>query len=435
MHLQVAAIGIFVAIFVISALRNVHIGILMFSAACGVGILWGKIPLRDVLAGFPVNIMVLLAGVTYFFAIAQANGTIDHAIKAVLARVGDRTALLPLVFFCLTAGISAMGSPLAGLVMAPIGLPLARKNGMDPMLMGLAIGTGLSAGAFAPTSLFGMVSYGTAHQANIALNPVTLFAVAMVANLILLIAAFLIFGGPALLRPRTALGRRAILRGSAAAALPMGAPTDAVPGDSWPLNQIATIACVIGLTVTIVACSLAGLDPDIGVWSFAFGALLAIIDPVAGRAALAKIDWSTVLLVGGIITYVGVLQKMGAIDLLGDAAESISIPIVAALALCIVGALVSAFASTTGILAALVPLALPLVSSGHIAGWALISALAVSASIVDVSPFSTVGATLIASAAEEERSRMTSLLARWGLAMVLMGPIVLIGALVLPSSL
>ena len=34
-------------------------------------------PLRDVVGGFPVSIMVLLAGVTYFFGIAQANGTID----------------------------------------------------------------------------------------------------------------------------------------------------------------------------------------------------------------------------------------------------------------------------------------------------------------------------------------------------------------------
>lgn len=435
LHLQLAALGVFVAIFAVSALRNVHLGILMFSAACGVGILWARIPLRDVLAGFPVNVMVLLAGVTYFFAIAQANGTIDRTIKVVLARVGNSTAVLPLAFFCLTASISAMGSPLAGLVMAPIGLPLARKNGMDPMLMALAIGTGLSAGAFAPTSLFGMVSYGTAHQANIALNPVTLFAVAVATNLILLIAAYLIFGGPALLRSRNRLERGVITGGSAAPALPMAPPADPVPGGSWSPNQIATIACIVGFAVTIVACSLAGLDPDIGVWSFAFAALLTLIDPVSGKIAVAKIDWSTVLLVGGIMTYIGVLQTMGAIDLLGDAAETVNIPIVAALALCIVGALVSAFASTTGILAALVPLALPLVSAGHIAGWALISALAVCASIVDVSPFSTVGATLIASAAEEERSRMTSLLARWGLGMVVVGPIVLIGALVLPTSL
>src|SRR6185503_20813183 len=113
---------------------------------------------------------------------------------------------------------------------------------------------------------------------------------------------------------------------------------------------------------------------------------------------------------------------------------SVGVPIVAALAICLVGGLVSAFASTTGILVALVPLALPLLaSSADIAGWALISALAVCSSIVDVSPFSTVGAALVATAAEDDRPRVTSLLTRWGMSMIVVGPVVLVGVLVLPS--
>ena len=422
MLLQVIAILIFVAVFAIATLRKVHLGILMFPAACGVGVWLAGMSLRDVVGGFPVSIMVLLAGVTYLFGIAHANGTIDRLIEAVLARVGDRAVILPVVFFALTAAVSAMGSPLAGLVVAPIGMPLAKKYGMDPMLMALAIGSGFSAGAFAPTSLFGIVSYGTAHQANIELNPLTLFAVAVVANLVLLIAAYLIFGGFG------RIGRR----GASSASV---APAEA--GSRAPLgrNQIATIVCLIGLVVAVIAGSLAGLDPDIGVLCFGFGAALTLIDPASGRTAVSRIDWSTVLLVGGIITFVGVLQRMGSVELLGEAARNAGVPLLAALVVCMVGALVSAFASTTGILAALVPLALPLVASGDVAGWALISALAVCSSIVDVSPFSTVGAALIATAAEEDRPRMTSLLTRWGLSLVVLGPVVLVGILVLPGSL
>jgi di/tricarboxylate transporter len=440
MLLQLTAISIFIAIFVIATLRKVHLGIPMLAAACGVGVWLARMPLKDVMAGFPISIMILLAGVTYFFAIAQANGTIDQLIDAVLRRLGNNAVVLPFLFFALTAGIAAMGSPLAALVIAPVGLPVARKYGMDPMLMALAIGCGFSAGAFAPTSLFGIVSYGTAHQANIALSPFTLFAIAGIANIALLTAAFFIFGGPALLRRR----------GTEDTAEPIGLPAIevapatgeaasavlAAQAQSAPLarNQLATIACLIGLVVTVIAASIAGLNPDIGVLCFAFGAVLALIDPASGKAAVSRIDWSTVLLVGGIITYVGVLQTMGTVDLLGQAARQVGSPLIAALVICLIAALVSAFASTTGILAALVPLALPLVASGDVAGWALISALAVCASIVDVSPFSTVGATLIASAAEEERPRMTSLLTRWGLSMVLIGPLVLVAILVLPGT-
>jgi di/tricarboxylate transporter len=432
---QLSALVIFIAVFAIAALRKVHLGIVMFPAACGVGVWLAGMPLKNVVGGFPISIMILLVGVTYFFGIAQANGTIDRSIEAVLARVGESVVILPFAFFAITAAVSAMGSPLAGLVMAPVGMPIAKRYGMDPILMALAIGTGLSAGAFAPTSLFGIVSYGTAHQANIDLNPFTLFAVAVVANLILLIAAFLIFGGPRLIKRRGASGAQTT--GISPAPVVLTHDSNGAERSSqapFKRNQIATIVCIFGLVIAVVGCSLAGLEADIGVLCFAFGAVLTLIDPASGVTAVSRIDWSTVLLVGGVVTFVGVLQKMGAVDLLGEAARNAGVPILTALFICLIGALVSAFASTTGILAALVPLAIPLVTSGDVAGWALISALAVCSSIVDVSPFSTVGATLIATAVEDDRPRMTSLLLRWGMAMVVIGPSVLVGALVLPSS-
>lgn len=415
--MDLAALAIFVAVFVVAAVRQVHVGVAMFAAACGVGVVLAGLPLRTVVGGFPVSLMVLLAGVTYFFGIAQANGTVDRVISAVLRLVGERTALLPAVFFALTGGISSMGSPLAGLVMAPIGLPLARRRGVDPMLMAIAIGTGFSAGAFAPTSLFGMVSYGTARQASIELNPLVLSGVALATNLAILLVAALIFGR---------LGRQNAHTDAGS----LGQRTSA----RWTTNQIVTACAMAGLVSAVVGCAVAGIEPDVGVIAFAFGAALALVDPAAGRAAVGRIDWSTVLLVGGIVTYVSVLQAMGAVDLLGSAAKSLNAPLASAVAICFVGGLVSAFASTTGILAALVPLALPLVSAGDLPGWALISALAVCSSIVDVSPYSTVGATVVASAAAEERSRMTSLLMWWSMALVVLGPVLLVAALVMPAS-
>jgi Na+/H+ antiporter NhaD/arsenite permease-like protein len=394
----------------------VHLGIVMLPAACGVGLWLAGMSLDDVLAGFPVGIVVLLAGVTFFFGIAHANGTIDALIGAVLARVGDRAATLPFVFFALTATASAMGSPLAGLVTAPIGMPLAKRFGIDARLMAVAIATGLSAGGFAPTSLFGIVTYGVAQGAGIDLNAFVLFAVAAAANAVLLSAAFLTFGG---------------LRLAGASAAQRRAPQSR---SALTAQQRMTVTAMLGLFVIVIGAASLGYEPDIGVLCFALGAVLLLVEPAVGRAALARIDWSTVLLVGGIITYVGVLQSMGAVGLLGAAAEQLGAPLLTAFAICLVGALVSAFASTTGILAALVPLALPLVAGGGLAGWALLCALAVCASLVDISPFSTVGATLTATAAEDDRPRVLSTLLRWGMALVVLGPAALVALLVWPAS-
>lgn len=462
---QLTALAIFIALFAICSWRGVHIGIFMFPAACGIGIWLASMSLEDVVAGFPIDILVLLVGVTYFFSVARSNGTIDRLVDYALSRVGNRSALLPLVFFLLSLGIGAMGSPLASLVVVPIAMPLARRYKMDPMVMALAMGTGGSAGAFAPTSLFGIVTYGTAREADIAINPFAPFGVALGMNLLLLVCGFFMFGGAKLIRET--FGRESLDSDGGSAA---GGPSHGArnPGEEYGIGsgegrspspagettavdtladrsmrgkttfsgiQVFTFACIIGLVVAVIGLAIAGEDPDIGVLAFAFGAILTFVDPASGKKAIPQIDWSTVLLVGGIITYVGVLEHMGAVDLLGEGAASIGAPIVAALVICVIGGVVSAFASTTGILAALVPLALPLVANGGVTGWTVICALAVCSSIVDVSPFSTVGATFVATVEEDQRERMTKLLLRWGLSMAIVGPVILVGTLVLPGTL
>jgi di/tricarboxylate transporter len=403
------AIAIFVAVFAIATFRNIHLGVLMLPAACGVGVWLAGMSLRDIVAGFPVGILVLIAGVTYLFGIAKGNGTIDRLVQTLLGAVGARRGLLPFVFFVITAGVAAMGSPQAGYVVMPLAMPAARRSGVDPMLMAVAINGGISAGGLAPTSLFGIVTNSTARQAGIGLNPLTLLAAAIVANLALIAAATWLFPGSRVVSaPRE------------------GAPEVAPAAADARLTspQLVTLACIAGLILSVIAGFSLGLEPDIGVIAFAFAAVLVLIYPGAGAEGLRHIDWSTILMVGGIVTFVGVLQRMDAVDLLGRAAMNIGTPLVAAWLICMIAGLVSAFASTTGILAALVPMAVPLATSGGVTGWALISAMGVCASIVDSSPFSTTGALLIASAAEDERPRLKSLLTRWGLSMVIVGPAV-----------
>jgi di/tricarboxylate transporter len=401
------AIAIFVAVFAIATVRNIHLGVLMLPAACAVGVWLAGMSLGDIVAGFPVGILVLIAGVTYLFGIAQGNGTVDRVVHTVLVAVGARRGLLPFVFFSITAGVAAMGSPQAGYVVMPLAMPAARRSGVDPMLMAVAINAGISAGGLAPTSLFGIVTNGTARQAGIDLNPLTLLAAAIIANVALIAAATWLFPGSSL------------------APAPRDSTTEtAATGAQFTSQQIVTLTGMAGLILSVITGFWLGLEPDIGVIAFGFGAALALLYPTAGAEGIRRIDWSTILMVGGIVTFVGVLQRMDAVNLLAHAAMNVGTPLVAALVICMIAGLVSAFASTTGILAALVPLAVPLATSGGVAGWALICAMGVCASIVDVSPFSTTGALLIASAAEDERPRLKSLLTRWGLSMVIVGPVV-----------
>jgi di/tricarboxylate transporter len=405
--MPVLALAIFVVVFAIATLRNVHLGVLMLPAACAVGVFLAGMSLKDVVAGFPVSLMVLLAGVTYFFGMAQGNGTINRVLERLLAAVGARRGLLPFLFYLVTTGVASMGSAQAGYVLMPIAMPAARRAGIDPMLMAVAINSGIATGGFAPTSLFGIVTNGTARQAGIGLNPLVLFAVAALSNMALLATAAWLFPGTDANRPSTP-----------------SAVEPTIGRERLTTEHIVTLTCIVSLILAVIVSVWRGVEPDIGVLAFAFAAILALVYPVTGTEAVRRIDWSTVLMVGGIITFVGVLQRMDAVNLLGHAAMKVGTPIVAAFVICLTAGLVSAFASTTGILAALVPLAVPLATSGGVPGWALICAIGVCASIVDASPFSTTGAMVIASAAEDERARLKSLLTRWGLSLVVIGPLV-----------
>ena len=456
MTAQIIALAIFIALFAMGAIRGVHIGVLMFAGAAGTALLLTDMPLDDVVAGFPLSIMVLLAGVTLFFAIAQLNGTIDKLIDRALAKVGSNALLLPLVFFVITGAIASMGAPLAGLVMMPVGMQVARRYGVDYALMGLSMCFAIGAGGFAPTSLYGIVTYSTAHGAGIELNPFLLFGIAVVTYLLMLAFSYFVWGR----RPKganvTAAAHAAagsegsvLTRGGAStASVEFGegddddarfsaedASAQASPASTGPFTpeQIATVAAILVLLASVVVVAALGGDPDIGVLCFGLSAILLLLKPSRAKEAVVRIDWSTVLLVGGIITFVGVLETMGAVELLGDGAKALGSPLIAAFALCLVGGLVSAFASTTGILAALVPLALPLVADGSLPGWALIAALGVCSAVVDVSPFSTLGATVVATAPGEEKDRLTSVLMRFGMSMVVVGPVLLVGGLVVPA--
>jgi len=174
-------------------------------------------------------------------------------------------------------------------------------------------------------------------------------------------------------------------------------------------------------------------DLDIGVVAITAAVLLSLVSPEASKSAVGQIAWPTVLLITGIVTYVGLMQEIGTIDYLGEKVADIGAPLLAALIICLIGAAVSAFASTTGILAALIPLAVPFLLAGEIGAIGVIIALALSSSIVDSSPFSTSGALCVANAPDDQRDYVYRRLLRWGLSMIVVAPLVTWSIFVLPG--
>jgi di/tricarboxylate transporter len=430
---ELISILVLIAIFAIATTLPINMGVLGLVAAFGVGTAMG-VSEDDIFAGFPGDLFIILVGVTYLFAIATNNGTVDWLIHAAVKAVRGRVAAIPWVFFLVTAALTASGAvvPAAVAIIAPIGLGFAVTYGINPVLMGLLIINGATAGGFSPISVFGSIVNGVVERNALAENAMLLFASSFVFNALLSIVVFLMFGGRDLLhRPRVVPGgdeptarfeRRKEEEAAATGARPpmAGGSTATADAGAMPELDRDKVLTLIGI-VTLIIVALA-FDVDVGFVALSIALVLSLVSPQSTKDAVNKVAWPTVLLICGVVTYVGVLETLGTIDWLGEQVATIGSALFAALLICYVGAAVSAFASTTGILGALIPLAVPFLETGAVGAVGLIIALSISSSVVDSSPFSTSGALTVANTPAEKRDYVFKRLMQWGMSMVVIAP-------------
>jgi len=183
-------------------------------------------------------------------------------------------------------------------------------------------------------------------------------------------------------------------------------------------DQRCTLAALLAVLVLALAYGL-----SVGFLALIAAVALHLMFPSSSSGAERKIAWDVVLLVCGIVTYVAALQRYGTVNAIGAAIAALDAPLVSALLICAVGAVASAFASSAGILGVLMALAAPFMIQGEVSVVGFVIALAISATVVDSSPFSTAGALVVANAAEAERQHVYRGLLAWGAVMAVTAPL------------
>ena len=468
-----------VAMFVIATILPVNMGIVAFVGAFLIGTLVADQTAEEIAAGLPAQLFLALVGITYLFAIAQNNGTIDWIVSLAVRAVRGRVAAIPWIMFFLAATLTAVGavSPGAVAIIAPIALGFAAQYRISPLMMGLMVIHGAQAGGFSPISIYGGITNGVVEAAGLPLNEMVTFAASFVVNFIVAIGLFVVLGGRQLLRQRAEVpgvatdgdasaadggtrvpdggGRQtkaAVTPPHVSVTTPQGgagAYGDAEgqamtewrhEADNDPDNLLSDepqpepidmkhsrpyqILTLLGLAALAVLTLV--FDTDIGFTALTIGFVLSLIRPHMQKRAVGQITWPEILLIVGVSTYVGVLQGMGTIDYVGESVAGLASPLVAALLLCLIGAIVSAFASSTAVLGSIIPLAVPFLLGGTgVSAVGFVAALAVSSTIVDVSPFSTNGALVLANAQGVDKDVFFRQLLWYAAAVTVIAPVVL----------
>ena len=310
------AIIALVALFVIGTLLPINMGALAYVAAWFVGMYALDLDEKEILAGVSGDLILTLIGVTYLFAIARNNGTVDLIVRTAVRGVGGRVALIPWVMFAVTAVLTGIGavSPAACAIIGPIALGFAGRYGISPLMMGMFVVHGAQAGGFSPIS-----DLRRDHQ--------------------------LRHGGSRAARQRDHRlpgqpGRqhdhgRDPLRGprrpqadgradrprrartpsttTCTAAAPPSRPAarastrrPARQAQGVRRDQILTLLAFVGVALVALV-----FDKNIGFVAITAAVILAMLDANEHKDAVKQIAWPTVLLVAGVSTYATILTTAG----------------------------------------------------------------------------------------------------------------------------
>lgn len=413
---QLLAIALLVLIFGVAMWRNISMGVVAFPVAFISGTLYFHMQAAEIAKGFPGALVTTLIGVTYLFGVARHNGTIDNIVHSMVKAVHGKVMLLPWMFFLMSAVITASGalSLATYAIVIPLALSFARSHKISPLLMGLSILNGTNAGGFSPIAVYWIIVDGVLAKNNIVVENPPVFFWTFVINLLLNLGAFAIFGG-----------KRGDRLGINPDPAHMEEERDAVPAaaasvaqGSWRPLQWLTVVLFASMVVGAVFFHL-----DVGYTALCIALVLAIIDPVSGRNGTKEICWGVILLMGGIVTYINMLDTAGVINEIAHSVAGVGTALIAALLMLVIAAVVSAFASTNAMFVVLVPLAAPLLLNGGIDPLGFAIALCISASVVDSSPFSNAGALMLANTQEYLYDKTMKWLMVWAFGMIPVAPL------------
>ena len=355
---------------------------------------------------WPTNTMFVILAVSLFYNVAAANGTLEKISRSLLYACRKFPGLLPYALFFVAVILSVMGAAYFTVLafLAPITLLICEEARMDKLTGAVAINCGALAGGNFPTAALGVVFRGlmdTAYEATPELTAIdsfsstlTMFALAIVSSLILI----------------------TVFRFGFKTNRNIGKGVQFAKPEAYDTKQKQTLILILAMmAVVLIFPVLKLLIPgsafistvaskiDVGLVAIVFAVIALLMKLAPQKEIIAKVPWNTILMIAGAGMLIAVAVAAGTIDMLsawiGSNVPVFLIPI----AFSLVGAVMSFFSSTTGVVCpALFPLIPALAASTGISPIALFTCTVLGAQSSAISPFSSGGSLILGSCSQEE---------------------------------
>ena len=252
----------------------------------------------DVAKGFSSSMFVTLVGVTFLFGMASQNGTLDLFSKKIVALVGKRTYLIPVLMFFLSAFISAIGPGhiAAGILMTTFAVYLALELDINPMATALYAKLGANAGCASPLSLTGILAKELSEPLGYTGFSLHLFISTLLSGFVFTLIAYVLYKGY-----------------KVKADNPMKLSEIA----KFNGKQRITMAAIV---IMVICCI--GFKLDTGLFAFVMAAVLILLGCADEKKAIKRIPWGPLLMICGVGVLVNMISLLGGIDLISDTLAS-----------------------------------------------------------------------------------------------------------------
>ena len=361
---------------------------------------------KELIGFWPVSTMFVILSVSLFYNFAAVNGTLEKMSDSLLYMCRKFPGMLPFALFFVAVVLSVMGAAYFTVLafLAPITILICEEAKMDKLTGAVAINCGALAGGNFPTASLGVVFRGlidTAYEAEPAIeatnsfvDEMKIFAFAIVFSLILI--AIFRFGFKS---------NRGIGKG-----VTFNRPEPFDKKQKTTLH-LMILMMVIVLVFPLLKMAVPGNEligkiagkVDVGLVAFCFTIIALLFDLAPQKEVIARVPWNTILMIAGAGMLIAVAVQAGTIDALsawiGSNVPTALIP----LAFSFVGAFMSFFSSTTGVVApALFPLIPGLAAATGLNPAALCACTILGAQSSAISPFSSGGSLILGSCGNEE---------------------------------
>ena len=393
--LSVCALLLVIAV---SCTSRINVGLLAIPIAWLVGLYAGRPP-EAVLAGFPSSLFITLAGVTILFTLAEVNGTVGLLARRLLSLARGRHTLVPPIMFLIACAIATVGpgAIVSVALVAPVGMALSNRAGISPFLTSLMIANGANAGNLSPLSAVGIIANTRMATAGLGGHEWRVWAANFFAHSMVAAAAYAL-----------------LIRHSRPSSQSSEDRLEPVTGVQW-----LTLATIAGWIVGVV-----GFGLSIGLAGFAAAAILILAGVSDETASIRRMPWAAIVMVCGVTLLVALVEKTGGMDVFTAMLAKLARPSTINGVIAFVTGLISTYSSTSAVV---LPTFLPTVPGlvQQVGGGnplAVALSINVGASIVDVSPLSTLGALCVAAVPDAHVARdLFRKLMIWGFSMALIG--------------